>query len=47
MPNTNNTIERDLFLSLNPARLTKKEIEDLTRLLDKVKREKARNAKRK
>jgi hypothetical protein len=42
-----NAIERDWFLSLNPAMLTKKEIEDITRLLDKVKREKAKNAKRK
>jgi hypothetical protein len=42
-----NAIERDFFLSLNPAMLTKKEIEELTRLLEKVKKEKARNAKRK
>jgi hypothetical protein len=45
MPNTNDTIERDFFLSLNPAMLTKQEIKELDRLLEKVKKEKARNAK--
>jgi hypothetical protein len=47
MSNTNRTIERDFFLSLNPAMLSKQEIKELDRLLEKVKREKARNAKRK
>jgi hypothetical protein len=34
-------LERDLFLTLNPAMMTRQEVEDLQRLLDKVKNERA------
>ena len=34
-------LERDLFLTLNPAMMTKQEVKDLQRLLDKVKNERA------
>jgi hypothetical protein len=34
-------VERNLFLTLNPAMMTSKEVEDLQRLLDKVKNERA------
>jgi hypothetical protein len=34
-------LERDLFLTLNPAMMTRQEVEDLKRLLDKVKNERA------
>jgi hypothetical protein len=44
---TTDTRERDFFLSLNPAMLSKQEIKELDRLLKKVKREKATDAKRK
>jgi hypothetical protein len=34
-------LERDWFLTLNPAMMTKQEVKDLQRLLDKVKNERA------
>ena len=34
-------LERDWFLTLNPAMMTRQEVEDLQRLLEKVKTERA------
>jgi hypothetical protein len=44
MPNPNRTIQRDVFLSLNPVILTKQETKEIKLLLEKVKKERAKNA---
>jgi hypothetical protein len=44
MSNPNRTIQRDVFLSLNPVILTKQETKEIKLLLEKVKKERAKNA---
>jgi hypothetical protein len=44
MPNANRTIERDVFLSLNPVILTNQETKDIELLLERVKKERAKSA---
>ena len=44
MPNANETLDRAFLLALNPVMLTNQEIKDIRLLLEKVKKERAKNA---